>query len=120
MLVLVIGLPGSGKSHYLVNHPFPIKYDDFLFDFWNGKFLSSLQEGDVIAADPRLCCPKTLKWFLSVIPNIKIKLVLFENDYKQCMINKPERRVDIDKFSQIYDDNIMFDNIEIDRIKVFR
>lgn len=93
-VLIVIGLPGSGKSHYSVDLKDYIVYDDCLFSFYDGKALTDIKKGrNVCLNDPRLC---DFLSFERLIEKIKvftgdISLVLFTNNPEQCLKNTHNR-----------------------------
>jgi adenylate kinase family enzyme len=119
MLIIIIGLAGSGKTCYFnSNEELRNKYefyDDFLRNFFDGEVMEKISERrDVCLADPRLCNPKIfndfIKEILKVLDKTQIKLLLFENNPERCLINANKRvgkNVDkmIETYSKIYDLN---------------
>lgn len=93
---VVVGLPASGKSHYILNL---IKtsgtkvYDDVVFDI--EKEVSDY----IIVTHPDFCIPKVLD---SVIYRLKkagfmVEVIYFENNPQQCLENaknRPDKKVD--------------------------
>ena len=132
MLLIIIGLAGSGKTSYFNsnkelsnNYEF---HDDFLRNFFDGEVMEKISEDkNICLADPRLCNPKIFKDFIETILKVlhksKIKLLLFENNPERCLINANKRiskNVEkmIDIYSKIYDlNNYLEFNHEI--IKVY-
>lgn len=120
-LTIVIGLPGSGKSHlmqqWLVDNPNGIGYDDFMDKFHTGELIEQLAGNtNVMINDPRLCFSSTfercIKHFERLVSRQNMRLILFENNVEQCIenINKSnivknsEQRInDIKRLSCIYD-----------------
>lgn len=110
MFILVVGLPGSGKSTYVKNnYPDFIIHDDFLSNVWNGKAIDDVNKGkDVILVDPRLTYPKTFSRVINMFNKQPDLIILFENDPDQCIMNSklrvPYRDVhrNITSFSEHY------------------
>lgn len=100
-LVIIIGLPGSGKSHLcreLQQKNYKI-HDDFISNFYDGKAVVDMKEiargRSVCLADPRLCiweifCSYIDK-ILSIVDRACIKIILFENDPYYCILNVHKR-----------------------------
>ncbi len=94
-IIIVIGLPGSGKTFFCKNFNHENLYavfDDFISDFYNGKLLDYITSGQkVIINDPRLCIKsifiKYISIFESYVNSDQINLILFENNPKQCITN---------------------------------
>ena len=108
MLVIIIGLPGSGKT-YLAQTEFTnyTIFDDFLSQFYNGQVIQALQQRkNVCLTDPRLCNPITFNRIMGQIlqhtTKDNIRLILFENRPDLCAINKPERAKSAYKMSTHY------------------
>lgn len=108
MLVVIIGLPGSGKT-YMANIRYNdyVLFDDFIFEFYNGKVIEELKKGkNVCLTDPRLCNPiifnRIMDQITQYIPKDLIQLILFENRPDKCKINKPNRSNTIDAMSVKY------------------
>ena len=120
-IILIVGLPGSGKSH-LANR---------INDDNNGKFtiiddpkdfkeIEDIINTDLIITDPQLCFEKNrqnaLKRIKSLNPDCKIEWIFFKNDPEKCLVNtrirdraaiisfKPIKKVEsfIKNFSQYY------------------
>lgn len=93
-VIMVIGLPASGKSTYIKHLQNYLLCDDFITTFFNGEVLKKISEGHkVCLSDPRLCM---MRVFEDVIRKIKpytptIKLILFENNPEKCIINSRTR-----------------------------
>lgn len=120
-IILIVGLPGSGKSHLA----------DRINDDNNGKFtiindpkdfkeIENLINSDLIITDPQLCFEKNrqraLEKIKSLNPDCKIEWIFFKNDPDKCLTNsevrnrasvisfKPTKKVEsfIKNFSQYY------------------
>lgn len=96
-LVIIIGLPGSGKTILTkINYSEYNIYDDFINNFYNGAIISNLEMNiKVCITDPRLCDYNIFKKFINIFQKIidksNILLILFENNKDQCLINVKER-----------------------------
>lgn len=115
-IIIIIGLPCSGKSNLCDKfnlNGYDI-FDDFIFTFYDGKLMSQLISGKKIClTDPRLCdytlFQKYVTLFEKYIKRENIHIILFENDYVKC-INNAKKRDDkrkqientIMKYSKIY------------------
>ena len=111
-LVVVIGLPRSGKSTFCQTLDNYILFDDFLQNYYNGKLLDTIKNKPYVCInDPRLCNYKTferiMKDILEITYNDKIELVLFENNKEHCLLNSEDKRRDNDivNLSKFYDIN---------------
>jgi len=98
-LLIIIGLPGSGKTTYFnqnLSDKFKF-YDDFVSNIFDGKLVSDLKkkENDICVADPRLCnfqiFNRAMNIFLQYISKNDIDIILFENDKDKCIINANNR-----------------------------
>ena len=98
-IVVVIGLPCSGKSHLLKDFEKEgfIIHDDFISQFYNGKLLQDLlvniNTHKVCVADPRLCMLPIFTKFIEQIKEITsdIHLILYENNPSACLNNLKNR-----------------------------
>ena len=119
MIIIIIGLPASGKTTYFQNNKELFKdyifHDDFISNFFNGELLNDINSGhNVCICDPRLCNITYYNKYINIIKendnyNNKIKLLLFSNNKEKCLINAKSRNKKVDKtiesLSQIYDIN---------------
>lgn len=98
-LIIIIGLPASGKTTYfnelLINdYKF---FDDFISNFINGELIEEIKKNhnNICISDPRLCNPnifiKIMKIIEKYIEKSNISLILFENDKNKCLINAKKR-----------------------------
>lgn len=114
-ILLIIGLPGSGKTYLSKTLKGYVIYDDFISYFWNGKAKKDIKEGkNVCLIDPRLCIPEIFSQYESLFFDMTggdVQIVLFENDPEQCIKNKPIREKEIKKYSELYDTKIYYDPI---------
>lgn len=97
-VVIVIGLPGSGKSTLSkgLNHSYKV-FDDFITNY-NNEVVDALESSQkVCLIDPRLCLPHFFKQYISIfIERLHVKrddiyLVLFKDDPEQCIENALNR-----------------------------
>ena len=120
MLIIIIGLAGSGKTSYFKsNKDLRDKYefhDDFIRNFFDGEVMEKIKEGkDICLADPRLCNPRIfndfIKEILKVLNKTEIKLLLFENNPERCLINANKRiGKNVTKMIETYSKNYNLDN----------
>lgn len=115
-VVIIIGLPGSGKTELLKKYQtdnYEID-DDFIFNFFDGYLIKNIQAGNrIVLTDPRLCLPNIFKHYISIIEEhisrSNIKLIVFENNPEQCIRNIKNRNdgrrnieMTIQKYSEQY------------------
>ena len=118
-IVIVIGLPASGKTTYInsISKNNDKYTDDFISNFFNGVLISKIKEiddnDDIYINDPRLCNISIFNRYLKIIEeqknkNTKIKLILFKNDKNKSLENSKKRNMknvekSIEHLSNIYD-----------------
>jgi len=113
MNIIIIGLPCSGKSHLCDKYKkegYKI-YDDFISHFYNGNLIQDLNNKiKVCVADPRLCNFETFTKFIKYFESSKI--ILYENNPKQCLQNlkNRERKIGITKSIHILSNVYNTDN----------
>jgi len=132
MLIIIIGLAGSGKTSYFNSNEI-LKdryefYDDFLRNFFDGEIMEKIRENkDICLADPRLCNFRIFDEFiqeiLKIIDKSFIKLILFENNPERCLKNSNDRKGKnvakmIEMYSKIYDLN-NYSGFDCEIIKVY-
>lgn len=99
-LLIIIGLPGSGKTTYAQNdlNDYLI-FDDCLTYFYNGKAMMAIEFGiKTCLIDPRFCdytvFKRYLKRILKLIDKQQIKLILYQNQPEICLNNIANRSDD--------------------------
>lgn len=95
-VIIIIGLPGSGKSTFALNMTSHIIFDDFITTYYNGKVSHALSSDDKICLiDPRLCIPSIWTRYITKIEKYvdrsNIHLILFENNMEACLNNIKKR-----------------------------
>lgn len=87
MLVVVIGLPGSGKSTLCKS-----RFKDFIIfddDYNNKKIKKYLSEGkNVCVNHPDLCNYKIYQNFVHQFQDTEIKTICFEKNIEECDYNR--------------------------------
>lgn len=111
-LIIVIGLPGSGKTKYcnmIIKenknmYDKIINYDDILTNYQK-KFFDDINDKSkklVIVNDPRFCNKENFISFIEettkYIYDENIKLILFENNIENCINNVKKRNYKIDAY----------------------
>lgn len=95
--VIIIGLPGSGKTTYAKQeYPDHVLLDDFvrhMFTIRTQTVISS--DDDIVLTDPRMCLPDVFQRFMRRLttarPYSTFHLILFQNDPEQCLLNIADR-----------------------------
>jgi predicted kinase len=126
-IVIVIGLPGSGKTTYCYdNFETYLIFDDYISMYHDNKMIDSLKKNkNVCINDPRLCIyevfERHIKKIKKYVDNDEIKIILFENELNKCLNNNKNRgykgegmEKTINNYSKIYSlSNYMNYNYEI-------
>jgi len=113
--IVIIGLPGSGKTTLMKRYKFHTCFDDFVSTLYNGDMFQALEHGLVCVCDPRLCNYELFQRYIELyFDKSNTKLILFENKPDICihnieMRNKKEPRPGLIKtieyLASIYDIN---------------
>ncbi|XWV24461.1 mg971 protein [Tupanvirus deep ocean] len=101
-VVIIIGLPGSGKttlSQKFIDDGYII-FDDFVNTFYNGDLINKIISGSPLRKfcinDPRLCQFDIFNKHITIIEKYvnrsNIYLILYENDPKTCLVNIQNRK----------------------------
>jgi GTPase SAR1 family protein len=111
MIIIIIGLPCSGKTTFLKTLKSYEVYDDFISTIYDGELLSAVEyrSRKICIADPRLCNFETFERYIRTFTSYhNVLLLLFENNPVKC-INNLETRTsarnvtsEINYFSSIY------------------
>lgn len=110
-LIIIIGLPKSGKTTFSKQLNQYLIFDDFITKYYNGNVESALKSKQkVCLIDPRLCIPDIFLQYITEIENYidrkNILLILFENDPTNCLKNAskyPTLHNTIINYTQKYD-----------------
>lgn len=121
-VVIVVGLPASGKSTYVeanfgTDTDFKV-FDDFLYTFEiDVTIVSMLERGkNIVLCDPRLCSLVHFKEVLAIVSKVLVSsneqlfVVYFENDLDKCLANvhRPRLDDDIKRLHGVYGETIEF------------
>lgn len=111
MIIILIGLPCSGKTTFLESLKTYEIYDDFISTIYDGKLFEAIEDPNkkICITDPRLCRYETFKKYIKVFEDKhNILLILFENNPVKCLKNLETRKTaknvttEIEYFSKIY------------------
>lgn len=117
-LVIVIGLPGAGKTtlcQQIADRTRCVTHDDFITHMYNGQLIDDLQTHSLVCInDPRLCQPQILLDYMprleAHVPRSQILLILFPNDANTASQQLQQRadrpnltRATIHSYSKLYD-----------------
>ena len=132
-ILIVVGLPGSGKST-LFNDINGFKvFDDFIFQFSNKREgLALVNNEKICLIDPRMCDERIFKKYIDrlLIYEKDMCLIFFDNDPEKCIKNIKYRASKKDNdamintiinYSKIYDINklVKIYNIDHKRLNVY-
>lgn len=119
-LVIVIGLPGAGKTtlcQQIADRTRCQIHDDFITHMYNGRLIDDLQTHSLVwINDPRLCQPQILNDYMprleAHIPRSQILLILFPNDADRAVQHLLQRDIKprltpatVCNYSKLYDLN---------------
>jgi hypothetical protein len=98
-LVIIVGLPGSGKTDFAINCIAPRGYvfhDNFVSHYSDGGLRADIAAGRrVCVADARLCDLARfwafMRAFARLVPPADTLVVIFENDTDTCIANDGDR-----------------------------
>jgi len=102
-VLLIVGLPGSGKTSWAIqnmcNKNYHLIDDPKSIDLDIKPFLGS----DLIVCDPHLCNKKTLNYCIDYFKsnNYDVKVLYFDNNKEQALINSKKRNKKVVKFIDI-------------------
>jgi GTPase SAR1 family protein len=94
MIIIIIGLPCSGKTTFLNTLKSYEIYDDFISDIHDGKLLTAIEDRTkkICVADPRLCKFEIFERYIRTFTSDhNILLLLFENNPVKCINNLQNR-----------------------------
>jgi hypothetical protein len=93
-IILIIGLPASGKTHLATSLGEQLGIPVF-DDPTSTDFLRTVTYDGMIITDPKFCDPSILRsaegLILKHFPKGQIQYIYFENDPAQCLINAAQR-----------------------------
>ncbi len=97
-ILIIVGLPASGKTHYIeeIYEPGYIVLDDFVTPD-KIKTALSFPAKRLILSDPFFCKESVFKQLLELLRGHNIEFVFYENNSEQCLINaqtRPDKKVD--------------------------
>jgi len=93
-IILIVGLPGSGKTH--LAHKLAQENHYFIADDWKMCDIHLLPECDIIITNPNLCKEEYFdKYVLELISRFdpEFEYIYFENDPEICRINAISREI---------------------------
>jgi GTPase SAR1 family protein len=111
MIIILIGLPCSGKTTFLKSLKTYEIYDDFISTIYDGELFEAIEDPNkkICIADPRLCRYETFERYIKIFEGKhNILLILFENNAVKCLKNLESRTTaknvttEIEFFSKIY------------------
>lgn len=91
-VLMVVGLPGSGKTHYVLNLLKTSHQGYLMFDDINDthQFIDGLSKNkNCIVVDPHFCAdkPRELAHRIAKFYLAEVEWIFFENDPEQCLKN---------------------------------
>lgn len=100
-IIIIIGLPGSGKTTFSKQFKDHIIFDDFISKFYDGKVMETIKMNNKICLiDPRLCMynifQRIIDKILKITDKQNIHLILFKNDINKCIHNIKKRQIEHD------------------------
>jgi hypothetical protein len=107
-MLIIIGLANNKKTTYFqqnLSNKYEL-FDDFISNFFDGEIIEKINE-EICLIDPRLCDFEIFKNVIieidKYIDRSKIKLLLFENNHKGCILNSRMRhKKNVEKMIEIY------------------
>jgi hypothetical protein len=98
-LIIIVGLPGSGKSTYARHHFSDIYDDEELKDLYNSYFTilaheALLADKKICFVNAQFCATYSYKKFLAIFPPAiqeRVKTIVFKNSPQQCLENHQQR-----------------------------
>ena len=111
MIIIIIGLPCSGKTTFLKTLKSYEIYDDFISTICDGSLLTAIEDTSkkICVADPRLCKFEIFERYIRTFTSHhNVLLLLFENNPVKCLSNLETRTTarnltkEINYFSSIY------------------
>jgi hypothetical protein len=97
-LIIIVGLPGSGKSTY-ARHYNVIYDDEELWDLYNSYFTivahqALLADKKICFVNAQFCATYSYKKFLAIFPPAiqeRVRTICFQNSPQQCLENHQQR-----------------------------
>lgn len=111
MIIIIIGLPCSGKTTFLKTLKNYEIYDDFISRIFDGSLLTAIEDRTkkICVADPRLCKFEIFERYIRIFTSQHdVLLLLFENNPVKCLSNLNTRTTprnvttEINYFSSLY------------------
>jgi hypothetical protein len=109
MIVIIIGLPCSGKttlSDKYLNNGYKI-FDDFLDNYFDNTLLNCVKnKKNLCINDPRLCIfsvfEDLINDLLFLINENEINIIIYHNQPNKCIDNLNLREINLNKKNKIY------------------
>ena len=88
-VVVIIGLPGCGKTHLLKSYVDYVQFDDIKLEQRKQLINALMQDQNVVIADPFLCIPTNQQKCAELLEQYdkEIEWIYFANDPEACLIN---------------------------------